>query len=270
MPNDQSLAQIFKVPTLGAAIEIALIILAAMLLAGGTARVLAWIATRVHGKRRLRVLALVPALRLLIVIAAFVAIVPLLIEPSVQNMVALFGALGLALGFAMKDYASSLIAGVVAVGEMPYRNGDWVKIDGIYGEVRAVGMRTVRLVTPDDDVVTIPQSRLWNAAIFNSNDGSPRLQCVATFQLHPDADEALAREVLIDVGLTSAYVHFEQPVVVVMSSQPWGTELRLKAYPVDARQQFRFITDLTVRGKAALRLAGLRFCSWPGTAMAAD
>ena len=118
--------------------------------------------------------------------------------------------------------------------------------------------------------MTIPQSRLWTAAIFNSNDGSPRLQCVAIFHLHPDDDEALARDVLADVALTSAFVHFDEPVVVVMASQPWGTELRLKAYPVDARQQFRFVTDLTVRGKAALRRAGLRFSAWPDAALAAD
>jgi len=50
--------------------------------------------------------------------------VPLLIEPSVQNMVALLGTLGLGLGFALKDFVSSLVAGLVAVWEMPYRNGD--------------------------------------------------------------------------------------------------------------------------------------------------
>jgi len=38
----------------------------------------------------------------------------------------------------------------------------------------------------------------------------------------------------------------------------------------DARQQFRFVTDLTVRGEAALRHAGLRFGNWPGTATATD
>ena len=40
-----------------------------------------------------------------------------------------------------------------------------------------------------------------------------------------------------------------------MREKPWGTHYRLKAYPIDGREQFNFITDLTVRGKAAL--AGL-------------
>jgi hypothetical protein len=46
---------------------------------------------------------------------------------------------------------------------------------------------------------------------------------------------------------------------VVAREKPWGTQYWLKAYPVDPRDQFRFITDLTVRGKAALSELGLEF-----------
>ena len=159
--------------------------------------------------------------------------------------------------------ASSLIAGVIAVGEMPYRNGDWIKVDGIYGEVRHVGMRTVQVVTPSDDVVSIPHSRLWDTPIFNTNDGAPRLQCIADFYLHPLDDAAQVQQVLADVALTSAFIHFGDAIAVVVHEKPWGTWYRLKAYPVDARHQFRFVTDLTVRGKAALIQLGVRFAIAP-------
>ena len=43
-------------------------------------------------------------------------------------MVTLLGAIGLAIGFALKDYVSSLIAGVVSAVELPYRPGDWVNM----------------------------------------------------------------------------------------------------------------------------------------------
>jgi small conductance mechanosensitive channel len=39
---------------------------------------------------------------------------------------------------------------------------------------------------------------------------------------------------------------------VVVAEKPWGTHYRVKAYPVDGRQEFQFISDLTVRRKAAL------------------
>jgi small conductance mechanosensitive channel len=86
-------------------------------------------------------------LRFLIIILAVVMIIPRIIEPTFENLVAVLGALGLALGFAFKDYVSSLIAGVVTLYEIPYRVGDWIEIDGAYGEVKSINMRTVEIVT---------------------------------------------------------------------------------------------------------------------------
>ena len=263
MNDSSSLADIFRTPDLSVVIEILAVILVAALLIVTSQRFLPWVAGRLHGQRRLRVLAMVPVLRLLIIIGAFLVIVPLLIEPSVQNMVALFGTVGLALGFALKDLASSLFAGVVAVSEMPYRNGDWVKIDGVYGEVKHIGMRSVQILTPSDDLVSIPHSCLWSTPIHNSNNGAPRLQCIADFYLHPDHDGIRVQALLADVALSSPYLYFELPIAVMVQERSWGTHYRLKAYPIDASQQFRFITDLSLRGKAALGQLGLRYAKAP-------
>jgi len=226
-------------------------------------KTLPWLANRLHGRRRHWLLAMVPLLRLVIIVGAFLWTVPMIIEPSLQNMVAVLGSVGLALGFALKDYASSLAAGIVAVGETPYRNGDWVEIDGVYGEVIHVGMRSLQLVTPDDNLVTIPHQKLWTDPISNANNGSPQLQCPTDFYLRPEHDGARVRAALHDVALTSPYVAFDQPIVVVAQEQPWGTRYRLRAYPIDARQQFRFATDLTVRGKAELLRLGVPFAVLP-------
>lgn len=51
---------------------------------------------------------------------------------------------------------------------------------------------------------------------------------------------------------------FDKPIIVVAEEKPWGTHYRIRAYPVDPRQQFLFVTDLTVRGKAILSDAGIR------------
>jgi small-conductance mechanosensitive channel len=165
-------------------------------------------------------------------------------------------AAGLALGFAFKDYASSLIAGGGAIYEQPYRPGDWVQIDGAYGVVKTLGLRSLELVTPDDTVVTIPHLKIWQPNVFNSNAGQRELLCVADFYLHPRHDADRVGEKLLDVARTSPFLHMEKPVAVVAAEKPWWTHYRLKAYPVDARDQFQFTTDLTLRGKAALAQLG--------------
>ncbi|UXZ53268.1 mechanosensitive ion channel family protein [Halomonas sp. 7T] len=217
-----------------------------------------WLANRLHGQLRFRVFALVPLTRLLILIAALVVAVPIVIEPSMRNMVTLLGAIGLAIGFALKDYVSSLIAGVVSAVELPYRPGDWVSIEGTYGEVKHVGMRTVDIQTPDDDMVAVPHLKLWDSAIHNANNGGTSLQCVTHFYLHPEHEAERVRKTLRDVALTSAYLKFDRPIIVVAEEKPWGTHYRIRAYPVDPRQQFLFITDLTVRGKQVLSDMGIK------------
>lgn len=263
MQAEKQVTQIFKTLDAGTVMELALIMAAASVLILAAQHALPWVANRLHGTKRLHLLAMVPLIRLVIIVTAFVLVVPLLIEPSLQNMVALLGTAGLALGFALKDYASSLLAGIVAIGEKPYRNGDWIRVGEVYGEVRHVGMRTVTLVTPDDNAVAIPHARVWTDPIFNASDGRPHLQCVADFYLHPRHDAALVRQALRDVALTSPYLHFDEPIAVIVQERPWGTHYRLRAYPVDASQQFRFVSDLTVRGKAALSGLGAEFASTP-------
>ncbi|MFW6387264.1 MAG: mechanosensitive ion channel family protein [Thermodesulfobacteriota bacterium] len=253
------ISDIFNALDASALLELALILASAIASIMVLQKVLPWIAAQLHDQRRHFILAFVPLLRLFIIIAAFLLSVPLIIEPSLQNMVALFGSLGLALGFALKDYASSLIAGIVATGERPYRNGDWIEIGGAYGEVTHVGLRTVQVTTADDTLYHIPHLKIWNELVANANNGTPRLQTVTDFYLDPHHDGDKAREILYDVALSSTYVSLKEPIVVVLKEKPWDTHYRLKAYPVDPGQQFSFIADLSIRGREILQKSGFRF-----------
>ena len=153
-------------------------------------RLVPWLAKRLPSHLRMYLLPSIPVFRLAILIITFVMIVPMVIQTSLQNLIAILGFTAVALGFAFKDYISSLIAGIVAIYERPYRVGDWVTIDGAYGEVQSLSLRALRLYTPDDTVVNIPHIKIWTTNIFNANDGNRNLLCVAHFYVDPDHDAA--------------------------------------------------------------------------------
>ena len=247
-------------------VEIALIILGTWAAIVIVRYSFAFLARRGPSQVRLYVLGAVPVIRLILLAVAVLWIVPIIFNITFQNFLVIAGAASVAIGFAFKDYVSSLIAGIVAIFEKPYRPGDWVSIDGDYGEVQSVGMRALRLVTPADDVITVPHSRLWQDNISNSNDGTRTLMCIADFYLHPDHDAARVRAALQDVALTSAFLEYDKPVVVMLSETPYGTHYKLKAYPFDMRDQFAFISDLTVRGKRAIAGTGARAVMAPVSA----
>lgn len=263
MIEEEKITQIFRAADLADMVQIGLILAVAACLIFIIHKIVPRLSERMQGQVRLYFLASIPLLRMAIFLFALLLVVPLIVEPSLQNMVAIMGAIGLALGFALKDYTSSLIAGIVVLVEMPFRNGDWVEINGTYGEVTNVGLRTLRIVTPDDTIVYIPHLKFWTEPIFNANNGGPSLQCVVDFYLHPDHDGHRIRSVLYDVAMSSPYVQLDKPVIVVAQENNWATHYRIRAYPIDPRQQFRFMSDLTMRGKEALQRLGVRYPSAP-------
>ena len=156
--------------------EDALRVVGVLAAAWAVAAMLRWAIRRLseHAPPRLRLITLrfLPLSRLVIGIAAVVIIVPILIEPKFQNVIVLVASVGVAFAFAFKDYASCLAGGLITVLENTYQPGDWIEVDGTYGEVRSIGLRAVRIITPDDTEVSIPHSRLWSASVFNASGGN--------------------------------------------------------------------------------------------------
>jgi len=263
MENVYTIGEVLKEITQFEVIQIGLILLAAVIALSTEQRVLPWIAEKFSGRLRLNILAYVPVMRVIIITLTVILIITRIIDPTFQNLAVLVGSLAIVLGFAFREYISSLIAGITTLFEVPYRHGDWIEIDGIYGEVQSIGMRAAQILTADDTTVTIPHLKLWDTLIHNSNKGGPDLQCVADFYLHPDHDAKKVRNILYDVALVSSYLKIDQPITVVLEEKPWGTHYKIRAYPLDPRQQFLFVSDLTVRGKTELSRMGVTFALQP-------
>ncbi|MEM9069815.1 MAG: mechanosensitive ion channel family protein [Myxococcota bacterium] len=74
---------------------------------------------------------------------------------------------GLAFTLAAKDTVANLFGSVSIFADQPFQVGDWVDIDGHEGIVEEVGMRSTRVRTFYNSLITIPNSVVANAAIDN-------------------------------------------------------------------------------------------------------
>ena len=208
---------------------------------------------------RLLILRLAPIDRLFISIAGIAMIIPIIIEPNFEDIIALIATVSVALAFALKDYVSCLIAGVVTIIENTYQPGDWIEIDGYYGEVKTIGTRAVHIVTADDTEIIIPHKKLWSSSISNASSGKQSLLCVTNFYLHADHDGLAVREVLMNIAETSQYKKAGTAVKIAVIEMPWGTRYKVKSYVNESREQFSMMTDLTLRGKERLRAMRITF-----------
>lgn len=152
------------------------------------AKIINWLAEKVPLKYRLKVKQSLPFWRAFVLGIVGVSLINLFLNLSADNILPLTGTIAVALGFAFKDYASSVIAGVLALFENPYQVGDRVKIGDDYGEVISYGLRGIMLQTPDDNIVTIPHNKLWTESISNANKGNLEAQTVISFYFSHDVD----------------------------------------------------------------------------------
>lgn len=184
------------------------------------------------------------------------------LELSSQALLGLVTTLGVAFAFAFKDLLASLIAGVILLVDEPFQVGDRVTFGGFYGEVTQIGLRSVRLVTLDDNLVTIPNSSFLTDAVASANAGE--LDCMVVIPIYIGAAESFykARRLTFEAAVTSKYVFLEKPVVTQITDEFLGerfvTVIRIKAYVFDARYEKAFISDVTERVKIAFRGAGVR------------
>lgn len=87
---------------------------------------------------------------------------------DVKGLVAGMGIGGLAIAMASKDTIANLFGSFTIIFDKPFQIGDWVYInDSIEGTVECVGIRSTRIRTFYDSLITVPNGQLTNVHIEN-------------------------------------------------------------------------------------------------------
>lgn len=183
------------------------------------------------------------------------------VQPPKALLLAVSGTLAVALGLSLKDLIASVVAGVILLFDRPFQVGDRVSFDSVYGEIQTIGLRAVRLVTLDDSVVTIPNSRFITDVVSSGNFGELDMMIEINFHLALDSDLSRARDILYETAVTSRYVFLKKPVTIVFTEVDFARrpamQIRVKCYVIDVRFEKALQTDILSRGNESLREANI-------------
>ncbi|MGR6839449.1 mechanosensitive ion channel family protein [Aliivibrio wodanis] len=161
------------------------------------------------------------------------------------------GTLAVSVGFALKDLTASFIAGLTIMIDRPFQVGDRVTFEGHYGDIIAIGLRSVRMQTLNDDIITIPNNKFLNEVAMSGNYGALDMQVVIPFYIGMDQDINTARDIIQEAASSSRYIHLPKPVVVLVkqtiTDNYLAIQLTCKAYVVDIKVEKLFETDITLR-----------------------
>jgi len=174
-----------------------------------------------------------------------------ILRPPKEILLAIAGSAAVAVGISLKDIVASVVAGIVLLFDRPFQVGDRVSFGDTYGEIVGIGLRTVKLITLDDNLVTIPNSRFLTDVVASGNAGALNMMVVIDFYIAPDADIDLARKIIQEMVTTSRFAYLKKTVVVLTSevavAERLAVRLRAKAYVIDCRFEKAFESDVVSR-----------------------
>ena len=136
----------------------------------------------------------------LVALIAYIALALLLVGTlgfSTAGIVAAFSSVMLAIALGMQNTLSSLTNGILLIFTKPFQSGDYVDIGGTAGTVKEIKLFSVKVVTPDNLTVIIPNSTVLSSVITNYSR-MPLRRLDVTLPVSYDADVAIVKRVIND------------------------------------------------------------------------
>ena len=176
----------------------------------------------------------------LLAFGGLVALGVLGIEP--QSIAIVAGALGVGIGFGLQSVVADLTSGIILLFEGSLRAGDAVIIDGRWGQVRHIGLRSTVVTMIDQSELVCPNSSLTSEKIENWTLTSRRARVFCPVGIAYGSDVELAFRTLLEVAAAEPDA-LDDPAPEVLFLQfgdsSLGLELRVWTDAGDARIQLR-------------------------------
>ncbi|MCQ1537959.1 mechanosensitive ion channel [Methanocalculus taiwanensis] len=226
------------------------------------ARVISFLLIRLSehfGHARIAVRMIVPILNIIIYTTAILLLLHQIITLSTIEIVAFSGLFGAAIGFGLKDVFANIIGGVIIAFEKPFRIGDRITMGEHYGEVAEIGMLDTRIVTPDDNYVTIPNFKIITQSVASANAGLTEMMVVIDIYIDHSADLDRAITIFKEAVVTSRHVYISDRCfyTILTENQLHSVRLRARAYVWDLRDEFECKAEISRRTKRAFQQEGI-------------
>jgi len=180
-----------------------------------------------------------------IILIAFVVIAAIdKVGIETTSFVALLGAAGLAIGFALQGSLSNFASGIMLIIFKPLKVGDYIEGGGVAGSVDEVGIFATVLNTPDNKVIYVPNSKLTSDNIVNySARDTRRIDMVFGIGYSDDIDKA--KNVIRDVLKNDPRI-LENPAPQIVVGELANSSVNFKVRPwVKSADYWSVYFDLT-------------------------
>jgi small conductance mechanosensitive channel len=149
---------------------------------------------RIEGTSRLLERFLVNAVRWIVMAIGLIMALAAL-EISIGPLLAVVGAAGFVIAFALQDSLSNFASGLMILFFKPFDEGDVIEAGGVSGKVETMNLVSTTIHTFDNKRMVVPNNKIWNDVITNAT-GVRERRVDMEFGIGYDADYDRAREIL--------------------------------------------------------------------------
>lgn len=122
---------------------------------------------------------------------------------DVLSLLTALGVGSLAIGLAAKETLTNMISGFTIMVDRPFGIGDRIELTGgQVGDVIDVGLRSTRIITPEQNVLVVPNAELVNTKVVNLSFPSPKLKNKITVGIGYGSDIEKAKAVMKECALS--------------------------------------------------------------------
>lgn len=117
------------------------------------------------------------------------------LEVNVGPIMAIVGAAGFVIAFALQGTLSNFASGIMMMLYRPFDIGDVVDVAGILGKVKSMNLVSTTIMTADNRSMLIPNNSIWGDVITNiTSSGTRRVDMI--FGIGYSDDMAKAQEII--------------------------------------------------------------------------
>ncbi len=118
---------------------------------------------------------------------------------QIGPLLASLGIAGIAIAFALQNTLGNIFGGMSLILDKSIKVGDKIKIDNeTMGTVMDVGLRSTKVKTWDNELITIPNGKLADSRVLNFVQPDPTVRIVVDFGVEYGSDTSKVRQVVLN------------------------------------------------------------------------
>ncbi len=178
---------------------------------------------------------------------------------NLTPLLASAGLAGIIVGLAAKDTLGNFFGGISVFLDRPFKPGDYIVLrSGERGKVVDIGLRSTRIVTRDDVLITIPNSLIVSTKIINESAPSRRMRVRVKVSVANTSDVDEVKDVLLKVaGDNSLVLPKPEPRIRFRGFGDGSLDYELLCWTAQPKDKGRLIHQLNTAVVKAFNVAGI-------------